>query len=166
MPEIKKAAITDISIIRDLAYRIWPVAYKDMITAGQLKYMLELIYSDEALEKQLTVLKHWFIIVYENELPIGFASFSNKYTDDQTVYRLHKLYVLSNRQNKGTGRFLLNYIINEIKPSGAVTLELNVNRNNPALHFYTYLGFTISKEEDIDIGEGYFINDYVMELKL
>ena len=42
-------------------------------------------------------------------------------------------------------------------------LELNVNRHNDAFHFYTKLGFSISKEEDNDIGEGYFMNDYVME---
>ncbi len=166
MLEIKKAGKPAISLIRDLACSIWPIAYKDMITPGQLKYMLELIYSDEALGKQLSELKHRFIIVYENNIAIGFASFSNKYPYEQTVYRLYKLYVLIDHQKKGIGRFLLNYIINEIKPAGAKILELNVNRNNPALHFYNHFGFTIAKEEDIDIGEGYYMNDYVMELKL
>lgn len=166
MLEIKKAGNSDIGLIRDLAYRIWPVAYKDMITPGQLKYMLELIYSNEALTKQQTDLQHRFILVYENGIAIGFASFSNKFPGEQTVYRLHKLYVLSDHQNKGNGSFLLNYIINEIKTAGAAKLELNVNRENPALHFYNHFGFSIAREEDIDIGEGYFMNDFVMELKL
>jgi ribosomal protein S18 acetylase RimI-like enzyme len=43
---------------------------------------------------------------------------------------------------------------------------VNVNRHNKALHFYEKYGFKIIREEDIDIGEGYFMNDYVMELKL
>ena len=166
MLEIKKAGSKDIDIIQNLAYRIWPVAYKDMITAGQLKYMLELIYSTEALTKQQTDLQHRFILVYENDIAIGFASFSNKYPGDPIVYRLHKLYVLSNYHHKGIGRFLLNFIINEIKPAGAKILELNVNRINPALHFYLHVGFKIAREEDINIGKGYFMNDYVMELKL
>ncbi len=166
MLEIKTASENDINLIRDLAYRIWPIAYKDMITPGQLKYMLELIYSNESLKKQLADLQHRFIIVYENNIALAFASFSNKYPGNKTTFRLHKLYVLSDQQKKGRGRFLLHYIINEIKQEGAQTLELNVNRNNPALKFYIHLGFSIVKEDDINIGEGYFMNDYVMELKL
>jgi hypothetical protein len=38
----------------------------------------------------------------------------------------------------------------------------NVNRYNNALAFYQKLGYEILKEEDIDIGEGFFMNDFVM----
>jgi ribosomal protein S18 acetylase RimI-like enzyme len=41
-----------------------------------------------------------------------------------------------------------------------------VNRHNRALHFYEKQGFKIIREEDIDIGSGYFMNDYVMELTI
>jgi ribosomal protein S18 acetylase RimI-like enzyme len=43
---------------------------------------------------------------------------------------------------------------------------LNVNRYNKARFFYEKLGFVIMKEEDIDIGSGYYMIDYVMEKKL
>jgi ribosomal protein S18 acetylase RimI-like enzyme len=43
---------------------------------------------------------------------------------------------------------------------------LNVNRNNKALGFYQKFGFVILREEDIDIGNGYFMNDYIMVCKL
>ena len=69
--------------------------------------------------------------------------------------------------NKGkiSANKFLNYVITEIKKTGATSLQLNVNRHNKALHFYEKQGFKIIREEDIDIGEGYFMNDYVMELK-
>jgi len=41
-----------------------------------------------------------------------------------------------------------------------------VNRQNNAKNFYEKLGFVVIKEEDIDIGNGYFMNDYVMEMML
>ena len=166
MLEIKKAGIKDIGLIQDLAFAIWPTAYGNIISPAQLNYMLDLIYSKKALTSQIENLHHRFIIVYENDTAVGFASYSPKHAGDQLVYRLHKLYVLPNQQGKGTGKFLLNFIMVEIKSAGAKTLELNVNRHNVAFHFYTKLGFTIAREEDIDIGEGYFMNDYVMELKL
>jgi ribosomal protein S18 acetylase RimI-like enzyme len=57
-------------------------------------------------------------------------------------------------------------LITAIKQKGATSLLLNVNRNNPTKGFYEKLGFTVIKEEDIDIGNGYFMNDYVMEKKV
>ncbi|MFT3908181.1 MAG: GNAT family N-acetyltransferase [Ferruginibacter sp.] len=166
MLEIKKAGTESIGIIRQLTHTIWPDAYKEILTPEQLSYMLELIYSDPSLTNQIETLQHRFIIVEDNGMPVGFASYSPKQPGNNSTFRLHKLYVLPNQQGKGTGKFLLNHIIDEIKHSGAKTLELNVNRHNKALHFYNKMGFTISREEDIDIGSGYFMNDYVMECKI
>jgi GNAT superfamily N-acetyltransferase len=164
--EIKKAGIQDISIIQQLTYTIWPIAYGEILSQAQLDYMLKLIYSDEALKNQIENLQHQFILVYENEMAVGFASFSQKEKNNNTVFRLHKLYVMPSQQGKGTGKFLLHYIINEIKNKNASILELNVNRHNKALQFYLKQGFTIAKEEDIDIGNNYFMNDYVLELAI
>lgn len=162
MPEIKKAGIADIEMIRELACSVWPVAYKKILSPEQLTYMLDLFYSNAALTAQLHS-GHHFIIAYENKHAVGFASYSIKSSNNPEIYRLHKLYVLPGIQKKGTGSNLLSYIIDSIKLSGAKILELNVNRYNEAFNFYNKLGFTILREEDIDIGEGYFMNDYVME---
>ncbi|MEO8769141.1 MAG: GNAT family N-acetyltransferase [Ferruginibacter sp.] len=166
MLEIKKAGIKDIELIQQLAHAIWPDAYGKIISPGQLSYMLNLIYSKDALTNQVENLHHQFIIVRENDHAVGFASYSPKHSGDATIYRLHKLYVLPNQQGKGTGKFLLNFIKEEIKQTGAKIIELNVNRHNKALHFYNKIGFSIAREEDIDIGSGYFMNDFVMELRI
>ena len=94
-------------------------------------------------------------------IPVGFASYSLK-INTKDIFRLHKIYILQSQQGKGVGKFLLDKIIADITPSGAKFIELNVNRNNTALHFYKKLGFKIIAEEDIDIDNGYFMNDYVM----
>jgi ribosomal protein S18 acetylase RimI-like enzyme len=49
---------------------------------------------------------------------------------------------------------------------GASILELNVNRSNNAVTFYQKFGFTTTSEVDLPIGEGYFMNDYVMQKSL
>jgi ribosomal protein S18 acetylase RimI-like enzyme len=123
--------------------------------------MMSLMYSEEALKKQMKE-KHEFIIVSDGLEPVGFASFSLLETG---IYKLHKIYVMPQNQGKGTGRFVINEIIKAIIRKGGKGLQLNVNRNNKAKDFYEKLGFTLIKEEDIDIGEGYFMNDYVMEKK-
>lgn len=164
MIEIKPAEIPDLPVIQKLAFDIWPSAYLEILGRRQLDYMLEKIYSLASLEHQYKILKHQFILVAENEIPVGFASFSPH--KNSTVFHLHKIYVLPQQQGKNIGKQILDYVIQQIKKSSATALQLNVNRHNKALHFYEKQGFKTIREEDIDIGGGYFMNDYVMELNL
>ena len=163
MKSIKDAGFNDLHIIHTLAHKIWPDAYHDILSAEQLKYMLGKIYSVTSLQNQVIELKHNFILVLDKNIPVGFASFSPK-EKDSSVFRLHKIYVLPQQQGTGTGKLLLEHIINSVRLLGATSLELNVNRHNKARFFYEKQGFAITGGEDIDIGEGYFMNDYVMEL--
>ncbi|MEP7250871.1 MAG: GNAT family N-acetyltransferase [Ginsengibacter sp.] len=161
----KAATVDDLPVIRDLAYTIWPHAYRSILSQDQLDYMLELIYALPALQQQMLSLKHQFTLVLNDGLIIGFASFSAKGTTP-TTYHLHKIYLSPELQGTGNGKLLLQHVINSAKAAGAVSLELNVNRNNKARDFYEKQGFSIIREEDIDIGHGYFMNDFVMSLPL
>lgn len=163
MIEIKPAKAEDLVVIHQLAHEIWPSVYLEILGQQQLDYMLDKIYSIASLQRQATVLHHQFVILFESGVPAGFASYSPH--EDNSVYHLNKIYVLSARQGKNLGKELLNYVIMQVKNTGATSLQLNVNRYNKALHFYEKQGFKIIREEDIDIGSGYFMNDYVMELR-
>ncbi len=165
MVAVSKVGTETISSIQQLAEITWKVAYSSIISPSQMKYMLDLFYSESSLQKQMQEGQQ-FIAASENEQTVGFASYSPKSTREPNVYRLHKIYIDPNQQGKGIGKLLIDFIIADIKPNNATNLELNVNRHNKALHFYEKLGFKIIKEEDIDIGEGYFMNDYVMNLTL
>ena len=165
MISFKPATIDDLPVIRELAHTIWPHSYGSILSQEQLDYMLELIYAVPALQHQILNLKHQFILVLNDDLISGFASFSPK-EKTPSVYRLHKIYLLPKLQATGTGKLLLQYVINSAKAAGAVSLELNVNRNNKAKYFYEKQGFSIIRQEDIDIGNGYFMNDFVMSLPL
>jgi len=159
---IRKASSADASLIRDMAYEIWPETYSQILSKDQLEYMLGLFYNEQKLKTEIEQGVE-FILVYEDVQPAGFASFSKT---EPEVYKLHKIYVLPSQQGKGTGRFIIDEVIKAIKQVGAMALQLNVNRNNNAKLFYEKLGFVVIREEDIDIGHGYFMNDYVMEKKL
>ena len=161
MIEIKKVGTEAISIVQNLANITWPVAYGDIITPQQLDYMMELIYSKSSLQKQIEKGQQ-FVIAYNDGSAVAFASYSAK-KNDPAIYKLHKIYILPNQQGKGIGKHLINYIIEDIQP--ATSLQLNVNRHNKALHFYEKAGFKIIGEEDIDIGNDFYMNDYVMELQ-
>lgn len=162
MITFKKADTGSIHLIRKLTFKIWPQTYSAILTPEQMEYMLDMMYSESSLQEQMQQKTHSFIIVYYNEEPAGFASYSLKETPDNATYKLHKIYVLPHIQGAGLGKKTIEYIINDIRPSGAKILELNVNRYNKAKAFYEKLGFRVIKEEDIAIGNGYFMNDYIM----
>lgn len=160
MFEIRKAGTDDVPLIRELTFMIWPQTYAAILSEAQISYMLELMYSRESLEKQMTAENCTFLILYENGNPVGFASYGET---EPGNWKLHKIYVLQSLQGKGAGRFMINYILDEIRSLHARVLQLQVNRYNRAKEFYEKLGFTVSGKADFDIGNGYFMNDYIME---
>ncbi len=163
--EIRPAATEDIPAIGMLAQSIWPVTYRGLLTEDQMEYMLRLFYNPTALYQQMTEQGHHFFIVDIEEEPIGFASYGA--VAPEGTFKLHKLYVRTDIQGKGIGRALIDAVVDDILPLGANSLILNVKRdNNKAIEFYKRLGFAILYNEDIDIGNGYFLVDYRMEKKL
>jgi diamine N-acetyltransferase len=161
---IRAAGKGDIITIEQLARRIWPATYSNILTPAQLDYMLDYFYTPESLENQMIKQGHSFIICLLDEVPVGFASWS--LIDKPAIYKLHKLYVDTIIQGKGIGKKLVDYIEEKLLEDNASALRLNVNRHNKARNFYEKIGFTIIREEDVDIGHGIYQVDYVMEKKL
>ena len=162
MLSITNATTDDITLIRELTFKVWPQTYAAILSSAQINYMLEMMYSEASLKKQMEE-DCQFVIIYNDNEPVGFASYQE--TEPQ-IFKLHKIYLLPSQQGKGTGKFLLDHIIKEIKTKNAIALQLQVNRYNKARNFYENLGFTVLYEADFDIGNGYFMNDYVMEKRL
>ena len=83
---IYTAKLSDIPEIQAIAARVWPVAYKDVSTPGQISYMLDLMYSSEALKKQMLEQGCEFILYKPNEHSVGFASYGK---NEKGIWRLH-----------------------------------------------------------------------------
>ncbi len=161
---ICKAGENEIPLIQQIAEQTWPVAYGGILSPEQLAYMLERIYSLAPLTEQIRGGLHQFVIAYEGGgRAVAFADYGNILPN---TYKLHKIYALPDQQGKGLGKMLVAYVSEEIKKLGATHLRLNVNRHNPAKQFYEHLGFSVLYEADIDIGNGFFMNDYIMEKKV
>lgn len=162
---IRYAQKNELHLIRKIAFETWPIAYGNILSDNQLDYMLKMMYDLDVLVSQHEQLNHKFILAFDvsgNEM--GFASFS-KIIDNPSKYKLHKLYILPNQQGKNLGKKLLNFVMEEIKQVEEKTaILLNVNRQNNAVNFYLKQGFSIIHEEDNDIGNDYFMNDYLMEM--
>ena len=161
--EVRRLSKEELWQIRDLALQIFPVTYQEIVEQAQIDYMMELFYTSENLEKQFES-GQVFLVVYVNEKASGYASYTK--LNDSGDFKLNKIYVDTSRQAKGLGRTLLNEVISRVKIAGGRNLELNVNKNNQAVGFYKAMGFRVKKEELLDIGKGFFMDDLVMEIKV
>ena len=161
---IKLASIEDIPAIVKIAYDTWFVTYQDVISQAQIEYMFGEMYTPESIYKQMDFYKHAFLILYQAEMPIGFASYG-KLEEPINTYKLQKLYLLPSQQNKGFGRMLLNEVEKQVAGLGADYLQLNVNRKNPALSFYEKLGYEIIETVDIPFAE-FWLNDFILSKKI
>jgi ribosomal protein S18 acetylase RimI-like enzyme len=159
--EVRHLSKEDLWQVRELALQIFPVTYKDIVEAVQIDYMMDLFYTPENLVKQFESGQIFLIIYYEGRAS-GFASFTPLTTNGD--FKLNKIYLDTRLQGKGLGRSLLNDVISRVKSAGGVSLQLNVNRYNKAIGFYRAMGFIVKKEELLEIGKGYFMDDFVMEL--
>jgi len=163
MITLRKAKEEDVEIIRDIAAATWPSTYLDIIGQAQIDYMLDKMYNKGELLKQFME-GHIFLIAEEGEKQFGFAGYSI-IEHEARIYKLHKLYVLPSAHGKGVGKILINEVFNQVKDAGGRALQLHVNKHNKAKDFYLKGGFTIKESVKLDIGEGYFMDDYVMEYK-
>ena len=157
--EICEALPNQFNLIESLARKIWPVAYGDILSADQIVYMLDLLYSMEKLNRDAADGQKFLLA--RLDAPIGFAAIQHGLREYAT--KIHKIYLLPEFQGRGFGRQMMDHITQLAKEERSSTLILNVNRNNPALHFYRQLGFKQTQSVNIDIGNGYLMEDHVME---
>lgn len=165
MITISEAVNSDIKIIQDIVYITWPITYGKILSAEQLKYMLDLFYSEEALMDQFEKNEQLFYLITEEETVLGFIGIEHHYQKENKT-KIHKIYILPQTQGKGIGKMTIETIGKLALENNSTSLLLNVNRFNKALHFYEKVGFKSIDEVNIEIGNGYLMEDYVMEKRI
>ncbi len=169
---ITRAGLSDRAFIRSVSERTWPSTYGHIISQEQIDFMLDWMYSDASLEKQMNTGCEFYIASTQNENgdldPVGFCSVSPEEEKDKlensNTHKLNKLYVLPIAQGTGAGKALLNKAIDVAKAAGSTSLFLQVNKQNTAYTFYLKKGFIKELEFKFDIGNGFYMDDYVMRL--
>lgn len=164
MTEIKQISKSEIPIIRELALEAFPATYAKILTPAQIDYMLDMMYSEKSLEKQFDE-GHEFFAGYVDGEPFGYVSVR---PEAEGVFHLEKIYILDKFHGRGFGKLLFDKAksrVKELHPASCRML-LNVNRNNRALGFYKHMGMFEVSQGDFPIGNGYFMNDYIMGIDL
>ena len=165
MITIRKATVVDCDLIHEMAQDVFPATYKDIISTEQMDYMMEWMYKPQNIRKQMEEEIHVYFIAYKDDKPCGYVSIQPQ---DESVFHLQKIYVLPCFQNARCGSFLFKEAVKYIKEvhPEPCWMELNVNRQNKAIDFYERMGMSKVREGDFPIGNGYYMNDFIMGLEI
>jgi ribosomal protein S18 acetylase RimI-like enzyme len=159
---IRPLSRSELSIVRDLAHQIWPLVYSAMISSEQMSYMLDWMYHPDVLASKYDKGDSFFAFQKEGK-DIAYLHLEQA---GEFAVKLQKLYVHPQYHGQDIGKQLVVFTVDFTRSQGRSLVELQVNRSNPAVSFYRKLGFEVVDEQDFDIGHGYFMNDYVMQLEV
>ena len=153
----------DFILIENLARGIWTQHYKQILGNGQIEYMLDKFQSGKAI-KQSVDGGYLYYIMYSDKIPVGYMGLKPDYPEGQMF--LSKIYINKEYRGKGYLRQSLKYISGLCIERGLSSVWLTVNKNNDSYYKYLSLGFKKVRDEVTDIGNGYVMDDYVMQINL
>ena len=168
--DIVQADYGHIMCIHDMAELVFRHTYKDILSPEQMDYMMDWMYSPDSLRRQMED-GHVYYLAYSEGSLCAYVSVQpdGKAEDGRLLFHLQKIYILPSEQGQGLGRILFDTVVSHVsscKAGNKARIELNVNRNNPAIGFYQHLGLKILRQGDFHIGNGYYMNDYIMGIDL
>ena len=152
----------DVRRLAKVAREVWREANVSFCTPEQVEYMIEKYQSFEAISGQLVHGYRYFLIEDDGEI-LGYFGVQPQ---GERLF-LSKFYIL--KQNRGRGLFSLGleHMCTLCREGSMSAIYLTVNRNNThAYEVYIAKGFKVIAEECTDIGFGFVMDDYIMELEV
>lgn len=163
MVEFTKAAEKDIPLLQQLAEKSWNSAYANILSQDQIDYMLQEMYSHEEISNQLKNPNYHYYLILNDNHAAGFIGFEFHYEQDTT--KLHRIYLLEEFKGKGLGKKAMNFLKEKVSETSDNRIILNVNKDNSAQKIYESQDFKVFAEDVFDIGNGYVMDDYLMEFR-
>ncbi|WP_319558519.1 GNAT family N-acetyltransferase [Thiomicrorhabdus sp.] len=150
--------------LAELAKNIWNQHFTPIIGQAQVDYMLKNFQSAEAIQQQLNDGGEYYLAYVDGER----SGYTCLIADQQSSkMMLSKLYVQSSRRGSGIGKALLDYAEQRAQMLGMSALWLTVNRfNDGPVAWYKRQGFAIVDELKKDIGNGFFMDDFIMQKEI
>lgn len=155
--------IEDFEELAELASEIWNEYWIDILSQEQIAYMVEKFQSKPALEEQVKNEKYTYFYITSRNRIIGYTGLCVK----EEYLFISKFYIKKEFRHKGFGGRAFELIIKFAQMSNCYKLRLTVNKNNKkTIITYTNWGFKKIDSVIVDIGNGFVMDDYIMEYNI
>ncbi len=156
----------DIKLTAELADIIWHEHYSTLISVEQIDYMVNNFQSVEAIKNHIANENFTYKLLLEGDQPVGYIGIVNKSEDVDYLF-LSKCYLLSDVRGKGYGYETFKHVVDIAKERSLKSIRLTVNKHNEiALNAYKSWGMQAISSVEVDIGQGFIMDDYVMEYEI
>lgn len=150
----------DIAQVAALAREIWTEYFTPIIGRQQVEYMLTHFQSPAALKRQLSAGSEYYLAKAANEL-VGYIGLIPD--PHLNTIMLSKFYVKRSMRGKGVGSGFLQFTEQKCVLEEISSIWLTVNKHNDdAVEWYKRRGFQITDKVKKDIGDGFYMDDFVM----
>lgn len=152
--------VKNITKLANLASEIWHEYWVEILTPEQIDYMVENFQSEKSISNQIKNENYiYFFINVDNE-NAGYIGLSKK----QDHMFLSKLYIKKEFRHKGLGTKAFDFIKNFAKENNYKNIILTVNKyNTNTINAYKKWQFKEIDSVVTDIGNGFVMDDYIME---
>lgn len=149
--------------LADLASAIWHEYFAPLLSAEQIDYMVQQYQSLEALTRAVRQEDYTYFLGYEGEELVGYCGVK---PDGDRLF-LSKLYLRSDMRGKHLSTLLLNRAVELAKKESKRAIYLTCNKyNTHSLDVYHAKGFRDIDAVVTDIGHGFVMDDYILQLDL
>ncbi|WP_435171948.1 GNAT family N-acetyltransferase [Paenibacillus glycanilyticus] len=153
-----------ITLVARLAGQIWREHYVSMITIEQIDYMIEKFQSVSAITDQIRNQGYEYYLLQQQD---GSAAGYLSIRADNGKLFLSKFYVSKEHRGRGYASQAMAFIEQLCKERGLSHIWLTVNRDNASsIAVYEKKGFVNVREQVADIGNGYVMDDFIMEKEI
>lgn len=150
--------------VRAIADDVWPKTFREILSPEQIDYMMQMMYAPDVMEKELASGYSFDLLVIDGT-DAGYMVFAPY--EEPGMMKLHKLYLLESFQGKGYGQLMLRHVLETARARGFSSLILAVNKQNTkAQKAYERFGFVPYKSVQIDIGNGFIMDDYWLRCEI
>lgn len=160
--EIKPVSPKECEQVGSMAKEIWTEHYAGILSAGQIDYMVETFQSPQAISQQIKEGYQYYWICYDGQT-VGYLAI---HPEDTSLF-LSKIYIRRPFRGKKLSTCAVHYLTLLCQERGWDRIWLTVNKHNAgSIAAYKSLGFVKTRELVTDIGQGYVMDDDIMELTI
>ena len=150
-----------LNILADIANEVWHEFFPCILSDEQIDYMVDKFQSYPAMKKQMEDGYEYYFIKDNDEI-CGYMGIHEE-TEDKKMF-LSKLYLKKAHRGKGYAGQTLKELFKMSRERGLNMVWLTVNKHNEhTIEVYEHMGFAKARTQVADIGNGFVMDDYIME---
>ncbi len=162
IPIVSDEQITNLAFMADTVWHEWFVG---IISTEQIDYMVNKFQSFQAVKKQIEKDGYEYFFMNVNGTNVGY--FGIHAEQDTKKMFLSKIYILKSFRGNRYASETFEFLEGMCQGMGFNSIYLTVNRfNDNAINVYYKRGFEKIREQTADIGNGFVMDDYIMERKV